>query len=60
MISTLRVSLSHEKVFKVASEVLVELLENLCLDLLNSLLNSNLLGQELKLEIMDWLFIEVL
>ncbi|KAH9650243.1 Holliday junction resolvase [Citrus sinensis] len=58
MISTLRVSLSLEKVLKVASEVLVELLEKLCLDLLNSLLNSDLLGQELKLEILDWLFTE--
>ncbi|KAJ0092964.1 hypothetical protein Patl1_25859 [Pistacia atlantica] len=57
MISSLRISLSHEKGLKVASEVLTELLERSSLDLLNSLLNSALVRQE-KLEILDWLFTE--
>lgn len=58
IISTLRISLSHEKHLKAPSEVLVELLEKLSLELLNSLLNSELVSQERKFEILDWLFAE--
>lgn len=57
-ISTLRISLSHEKVLKVASEVLADLLEKSCLDLLNSLLNTDLIKREHKFEMLDWLFTE--
>ncbi|TXG72508.1 hypothetical protein EZV62_001087 [Acer yangbiense] len=58
IISTLRISLSHEKSLKAASEVLVELLEKSSLELLNSLLNSDLVRQELKFEMLNWLFAE--
>ncbi|GAV58289.1 hypothetical protein CFOL_v3_01823 [Cephalotus follicularis] len=58
MILTFRISLSHGILFKVASEVLAELLEKTSMDLLNCLLNSALVKQELKLEIVDWLFID--
>lgn len=57
MISSLRISLSHDKGLKIASEVLTELLERSSLDLLNSLLNSPLDRLE-KLEILDCLFTE--
>ncbi|KAK3187790.1 hypothetical protein Dsin_027351 [Dipteronia sinensis] len=56
IISTLRISLSHENFLKAASEVLVELLEKSSLELLNSLLNSDLVKQELKFEMLNWLF----
>ncbi|KAL5781506.1 hypothetical protein ACOSP7_006535 [Xanthoceras sorbifolium] len=58
IISTLRISLSREKPLKAASEVLVELLEKSSLELLNSLLNSDLVRQELKFELLNWLFTE--
>ncbi|TXG72507.1 hypothetical protein EZV62_001086 [Acer yangbiense] len=58
IISTLRISLSHEKSLKAANEVLVELLEKSSLELLNSLLNSDLVRQELKFEMLNWLFAE--
>lgn len=56
MISTFRVSLSKEPLTNAAAEVLTELLEKTSLDLLNSLLNSVQLKQELKFEILDWIF----
>ncbi|CAM8904668.1 unnamed protein product [Rhodiola kirilowii] len=56
MISTFRICLSREALTVAASEVLTELLEQTPLDLINSLLNSSLLRQENKVEILDWLF----
>ncbi|KAG6781449.1 hypothetical protein POTOM_014354 [Populus tomentosa] len=56
MISSLRILLSYEKLLNTASEVLSELLEKTSIDLLNSLLNSAEVKQELKFELLDWLF----
>ncbi|XP_011020704.1 PREDICTED: uncharacterized protein LOC105122981 isoform X3 [Populus euphratica] len=56
MISSFRISLSCEKLLNKASEVLSELLEKTSIDLLNSLLNSAEVKQELKFELLDWLF----
>ncbi|XP_034678161.1 uncharacterized protein LOC117908615 isoform X2 [Vitis riparia] len=58
MISTLGISLSIEKHLKTASEVLAELLEPTYFHLLNALLNSAQVKQELKFQILDWLFID--
>uniref|UniRef100_A0A7N0UQX7 Uncharacterized protein n=1 Tax=Kalanchoe fedtschenkoi TaxID=63787 RepID=A0A7N0UQX7_KALFE len=55
-ISTFRLCLSREPLTVTASEVLTELLAQTSLDLINSLLNSDLLRQEMKFEILDWLF----
>ncbi|KAJ6326238.1 hypothetical protein OIU78_013358 [Salix suchowensis] len=52
----LRILLSYEKLLNTASEVLSELLEKTSIDLLNSLLNSAEVKQELKFELLDWLF----
>jgi hypothetical protein len=56
MISSFRILLSYEKLLNTASEVLSELLEKTSIDLLNSLLNSAEVKQELKFELLDWLF----
>ena len=58
MISTFGFSLSIEKHLKTASEVLAELLEPTYVHLLNSLLNSAQVKEELKFQILDWLFID--
>lgn len=58
IVSALKVSLSNEELMKTASQVLTELLEQISMDLLKSLLNSDQLKQELKLRILDWLFID--
>ncbi|KAJ6705042.1 HOLLIDAY JUNCTION RESOLVASE [Salix purpurea] len=55
-ISSFRILLSYEKLLNTASEVLSELLEKTSIDLLNSLLNSAEVKQELKFELLDWLF----
>ncbi|XP_041013996.1 uncharacterized protein LOC121257155 isoform X1 [Juglans microcarpa x Juglans regia] len=57
IISTLKTSLSDEELMKTAGEVITELLEQTSMDLLKSLVNSAQLKQELKLRILDWLFI---
>lgn len=59
MISTFRISMSNEKLLKTASEVFTELLERTSFDLLNSILISDQVKQELKFEILDSLFIHV-
>lgn len=59
MISTLRISMSNEKLLKTASEVFTELLERTSFDLLNSILISDQVKQELKFEILDSLFSHV-
>ncbi|XP_017974328.1 PREDICTED: uncharacterized protein LOC18602803 isoform X2 [Theobroma cacao] len=56
ILSTFKLSLSHEKLMKNVSEVMAELLEKTSLDLLISLLNSADVKQELKYELLDWLF----
>ncbi|KAI9398369.1 hypothetical protein POPTR_003G175300v4 [Populus trichocarpa] len=56
MISSFRILLSYEKLLNTASEVLSELLEKTSIDLLNSLLNSAEVKQELKFKLLDWLF----
>ncbi|KAF9686216.1 hypothetical protein SADUNF_Sadunf03G0135600 [Salix dunnii] len=55
-ISSFRILLSYEKLLNTASEVLSELLEKSSIDLLISLLNSDEVKQELKFELLDWLF----
>ncbi|XP_057783593.1 uncharacterized protein LOC131001267 [Salvia miltiorrhiza] len=57
MILTFRIALSMVERLKSASEVLAEILEPTSLHLLNSLLNSALVKQEDKFQILDWLFI---
>lgn len=57
IILTLKISMSNEEHMKTASEVLTELLEQTSMDLLKSLLNSVEVKPELKLRILDWLFI---
>ncbi|KAL5542514.1 hypothetical protein UlMin_010224 [Ulmus minor] len=56
MISTFRVSMSNEKLLKTASEVFTELLEKTSFDLLNSLLISDQVKQNMKFEVLDCLF----
>lgn len=56
MISTFRICLSTEPLTVTASEVLTELLQPTSLDLMNSLINAPQLRQEIKFEILDWLF----
>ncbi|PRQ36925.1 hypothetical protein RchiOBHm_Chr4g0396881 [Rosa chinensis] len=56
MMSTLKISLSNEKLLKTASDVFTELLEKTSLDLLIALLNSVQVKRELKVEILDYLF----
>lgn len=56
MILTFRIALSTEERLKSSSEVLAEILEPTSLHLLNALLNSTLVKQEDKLQILDWLF----
>ncbi|KAK9931372.1 hypothetical protein M0R45_018648 [Rubus argutus] len=58
MMSTLKISLSSEKLLKTASDVFTELLEKTSLDLLIALLNSVQVKWELKVEILDSLFSE--
>ncbi|XP_021897023.1 LOW QUALITY PROTEIN: uncharacterized protein LOC110814019 [Carica papaya] len=58
MISFLKFLLSQEKLFKIASEIMTELLEKTSMDLVNSLLNSVELEQDLKHEILDCLFVD--
>lgn len=57
MISNFRISMSNEKLLRTASEVFTELLERPSFDLLNSILISDQVKQELKFEILDSLFI---
>ncbi|XP_075664305.1 uncharacterized protein LOC142633929 isoform X1 [Castanea sativa] len=57
IILTLKISMSNEEHMKTASEVITELLEQTSMDLLKSLLNSVEVKPELKLRILDWLFI---
>lgn len=56
MILTFRIALSTVERLKSASEVLAEILEPTSLHLLNSLLNSALVKQEDKFQILDLLF----
>ncbi|KAH6786814.1 hypothetical protein C2S52_006366, partial [Perilla frutescens var. hirtella] len=56
MILTFRIALSMVGHLKSASEVLAEILEPTSLHLLNCLLNSALVKQEDKFQILDWLF----
>lgn len=56
VILTFRIALSKVERLKSASEVLAEILEPTSLHLLNSLLNSALVKQEDKFQILDWLF----
>jgi hypothetical protein len=56
IISTLKISMSNEELMKTASEVITELLEQISMDFLKSLLNSVQVKLELKLRILDWLF----
>ncbi|XP_059447116.1 uncharacterized protein LOC132178652 isoform X2 [Corylus avellana] len=56
IISTLKISMSNEELMKTASEVMTELLEQISMDFLKSLLNSVQVKLELKLRILDWLF----
>lgn len=58
MISTFKLLVSHEKLMKNVCEVMAELLEKTSLDLLSSLLNSADVKQELKYELLDWLFFD--
>jgi hypothetical protein len=58
IILTLKISMSNEEHMKTASEVITELLEQTSMDLLKSLLNSVEVKQELKLRILDWLFVD--
>ncbi|XVF38081.1 hypothetical protein REPUB_Repub20aG0067100 [Reevesia pubescens] len=58
MISAFKLLVSHEKLMKNVSEVMAELLEKTSLDLLSSLLNSTDVKQELKYELLDWLFFD--
>ncbi|KAK0608541.1 hypothetical protein LWI29_032140 [Acer saccharum] len=53
-----QLNLTKDAISDTASEVLVELLEKSSLELLNSLLNSDLVRQELKFEMLNWLFAE--
>src|SRR5262249_20274490 len=55
-ISTFKIILNYEKLLNTASEVFSELLEKTYMDLLISLLNSAEVTQELKFELLDWLF----
>nr|POE74464.1 hypothetical protein CFP56_57313 [Quercus suber] len=57
IILTLKISMSNEEHMKTACEVITELLEQTSMDLLKSLLNSVEVKPELKLRILDWLFI---
>lgn len=56
VILTFRIALSKVERLKSASEVLAEILEPTSLHLLNSLLNSALVKQDDKFQILDWLF----
>ncbi|KAK6929636.1 Protein of unknown function DUF4487 [Dillenia turbinata] len=58
MIFSLKILLSKESFLKDASEVLAEQLEPTSFQLIESVLNSALLKQELKVEVLDWLFDE--
>lgn len=57
-IATFIISLSKEPLLKIASEVSAELLIPTAFHLLNSLLSSPQLKQELKDQLLDWLFID--
>ncbi|XP_031382259.1 uncharacterized protein LOC116196600 isoform X1 [Punica granatum] len=56
MISSFRVSLSTETNLKIASEVSSELLEQMSMSLLYSILNPDEVEEQMKFEIMDRLF----
>ncbi|KAK4742953.1 hypothetical protein SAY87_000954 [Trapa incisa] len=56
MISCLRISLSKERNFKIATELISELLEPMTMSLLYSILNSDEVKEEMKFEILDSLF----
>ncbi|WOG83189.1 hypothetical protein DCAR_0102363 [Daucus carota subsp. sativus] len=56
MISAFKISLSSEELLKSLAEAMIELLEPTSFHLLNSLLNSAQLGQEHKIQILEWLF----
>ncbi|KAM7259640.1 hypothetical protein ACFE04_015381 [Oxalis oulophora] len=58
MILGLIISMCQVKHLQVASELSMELLEKTCLDLITSLYKSSLVKDELKFEILDWLFSE--
>lgn len=58
MISTFGISLTKESHLKAASEVLAEFLEPTSFLLLLTLLNSDEVKQEDKLQILDWLFVD--
>ena len=58
MISTFKLSMSNERLLKTASEVYTELLEKTSFDLFNSLLNSDQVMQNSKLEVLDRLFVD--
>ncbi|CAG7900257.1 unnamed protein product [Brassica rapa] len=58
MISAFKVSLSQQTHGKYASEVMTDLLEKTTVDLLNALLNAGEITQELRLSLLDSLFID--
>ena len=56
MITSFWIFVSNENLLKCASSVITELLEETTLDLVLSLLHSDKLKLEQKLEVLDWLF----
>ncbi|KAL3724636.1 hypothetical protein ACJRO7_029751 [Eucalyptus globulus] len=56
MIANLKIQMCLEEHLKIASEVLSELLDQISMNLFNSLLNSDEVNQEMKFEILDCLF----
>ncbi|KAJ7979694.1 Holliday junction resolvase [Quillaja saponaria] len=56
IITTFKIGLSNDIFLRTACEVITELLEQTSFDLFKSLLNSDELKVEQKLEILDWLF----
>lgn len=56
LISNLRILFAKEDRLKIACELSTELLDQTCINLLCSLLNSNDLEQEMKLKVLNFLF----
>ncbi|KAL3724635.1 hypothetical protein ACJRO7_029750 [Eucalyptus globulus] len=56
MIANLTIQMCLEEHLKIASKVLSELLDQISMNLFNSLLNSDEVNQEMKFEILDCLF----
>ncbi|XP_071722902.1 uncharacterized protein [Rutidosis leptorrhynchoides] len=56
MILTLIISMCQVKHLQVASELSMDLLEKTCLDLITSFYNSSQRKEELKIDVLEWLF----